>query len=63
MRDHKVNGTITKLYLERNGIGDAGAVALAEAIRAPLVMYCVVYMARTSTRHGNVCIFFGSKFL
>ena len=35
-----MNGTITVLNLGNNSIGDAGATALAEAIRAPLVTCC-----------------------
>ena len=40
VQDHKVNGAITVLWLWENSIGDAGATALAEAIRAPLVTCC-----------------------
>ena len=35
---HKANHTIERLYLERNAIGDDGAVALANAIKALLMM-------------------------
>ena len=37
----KANSTITKLVLERNEIGDAGASALAESLRATFVT-CVL---------------------
>ena len=35
---HKANHTIERLYLEHNAIGDDGAVALANAVQALLVM-------------------------
>ena len=34
--DHKANGAITELYLQRNVIGNEGAGALAEALKAML---------------------------
>ena len=37
----KVNDTIAVMYLDRNTIGDAGAVALAESLKATLVT-CVL---------------------
>ena len=40
-RFRKANGTITKLVLERNKTGDAGASALAESLRATFVT-CVL---------------------
>ena len=48
MQDHKVNGAITELHLANNSIGDAGATALAEAIRVPPVdVLGVVHLACT----------------
>ena len=38
---HKVNKTITMILLEYNMIGDAGAVALAESLKAMFVT-CVL---------------------
>ena len=35
---HKANHTIERLYLDKNAIGDDGAVALANAVQALLVM-------------------------
>ena len=35
---HKVNKTVTEMYLDENNIGDAGAIALAESFEATLVM-------------------------
>ena len=37
---HKANHTITELYLDGNKIGDDGAVALADAVKALLMMLC-----------------------
>ena len=35
---HKANGTITTLVLDKNTIGDVGAVALADALKATFAM-------------------------
>ena len=37
----KVNDTTTVMYLDRNTIGDAGAVALAESLKA-MIVTCVL---------------------
>ena len=42
---HKANGTITELYLNENTIGDVGAVALADALKATFAM-CFSMSAR-----------------
>ena len=34
VNDHKVNTTLTELYLINNKVADAGATALAEALQA-----------------------------
>ena len=39
VEDRKANSTITKLVLDRNKIGDAGACALANALTATLVTF------------------------
>ena len=33
-KDRKANATITKMWLQKNNIGDCGAVALAAAVKA-----------------------------
>ena len=42
---HKANGTITSLELQQNKIGDVGAVALADALKATFAM-CFSMCAR-----------------
>ena len=44
---HEANQTITELYLHGNKIGSDGAVALAEALKAWLVM-CFCYLVRVT---------------
>ena len=35
---HKANGALTKLFLEQNKVGDKGAIALADALKATFAM-------------------------
>ena len=48
--DHKGNTSLTKLYLETNNVGDAGATALAKSLEA-IVLTC------------KKCVFQGMCFL
>ena len=36
-KNYEANSSLTVLNLEKNGVGDAGAVALAEALKATVV--------------------------
>ena len=40
VQDHKANTSLTELNLWNNKVGDAGATALAEAVKATVLM-CV----------------------
>ena len=60
---HKVNKTITKMYLWKNNIGDGGAIALAESLKATLVMRfrlvsstLLLGPARTHRRRSVICV-------
>ena len=38
--DHKANTSLTKLWLNYDEVGDAGATALAEAVKATYLTCC-----------------------
>ena len=39
VNDHKANTSLTALWLDSNEVGDAGAAALADALRATILTY------------------------
>ena len=49
----KANGTITELELQHNKIGDEGAVALADSLKATLVT-CVLQGLRVTVLMASV---------
>ena len=60
---HKVNKTVTAITLQSNSIGDAGATALAESLKATLVMRfrlvrstLLLGPARTHRRRSVICV-------
>ena len=56
VKDHKANATLTKLSLFKNRVGDAGATALAEALKAP-VLTCEKCVFRACVRCHRKCCF------
>ena len=58
--DHKANGTLTKLDLCKNRVGDAGAAALAEALKATVLM-CKKCVFGVRVRCHRKCCFMESS--
>ena len=56
VKDHKGNAFLTKLDLSKNKVGDAGATALAEAVKATVLM-CVQWLFRARAGCCNGCRF------
>ena len=56
VKDHKGNTSLTKLDLRRNKVGDAGATALAEAVKAT-VLKCVQQLFTACAGCCNGCRF------
>ena len=54
--DHKANATLTKLNLYDNRVGDAGASALADALKAA-VLTCKKCVFRARVRCHRKCCF------
>ena len=60
VNDHEANGTLTKLDLYKNRVGDAGAAALAEALKATVLM-CKKCVFRARVRCHRRCCFMESS--
>ena len=68
VKDHKANTSLTALWLNCNKVGDAGASALADALRATILTYMKCVFSSVSPQmllHRVVCTvgvvnFFGS---
>ena len=54
--DHKANASLTALNLQWNKVGDAGATALAEALKATVLM-CKKCVFRASVPCHRKCCF------
>ena len=60
VKDHEANATLTKLDLQNNRVGDAGAAALADALQAA-VLTCKKCVFRASVRCHRKCCFIESS--
>ena len=54
--DQKANTSLTALHLDGNRVGDAGATALAEALKAT-VLTCKKCVFRACVRYHRKCCF------
>ena len=55
VKHHKANAALTKLDLENNRVGDAGATALADALQAA-VLTCKKCVLRARVRCHRKCV-------